>query len=388
MAQMNPPIKVCFVTTVSITLKCFVLEFAKYAHLNYDWDITFVCDEDAEFAEMLPSFINYVPVSMKRGANADVFRVVRQLTRLFDQEKFDIVQYSTPNASLYAALASRIVGVPVRLYCQWGMAYVGFSGIKRSFFKAIEKLVCSCSTWIEPDSMSNLEFAHTEKLYPATTGSVVWNGSACGVDLSKFDIEKRERYRREGREKLGIPPESFVIGFVGRITRDKGINELFQAVSNLMSQKRDLYLLLVGNPETDKNIDSSLYQWAQQNERVLFSGYTDCVEYYLSVMDCYVLPSYREGFGMGVVEAEAMGLPVVVTDIPGPVDAMVEKETGLVAKKQDVPSLEMAITTLINDKELRSRLASAAVDFAIKNFDQKVLFKKIVDDRYALLRGR
>lgn len=113
-----------------------------------------------------------------------------------------MVQYSTPNASLYAALAAKLAGVPVRLYCQWGMAYVGFHGIKRVIFKRIEKLVCTLSTWVEPDSFGNLKFSHAEGLYPENKGSVIWNGSASGVNLNKFDNSQKPVWRAEIRENM------------------------------------------------------------------------------------------------------------------------------------------------------------------------------------------
>ncbi|MCI5616930.1 MAG: glycosyltransferase family 1 protein, partial [Ruminococcus sp.] len=184
--------KICYVTTISLTLKSFVIQSAKYLKENTDWDIVMICDNDDEFQDVLPEGIRYIPVSMKRGLNFDGMSVIRKLVKIFKEEKFDLVQYSTPNASLYVSIAAKIAKVPVRLYCQWGMVYVGFSGIKRKIFKCIEKFVCKNSTEIEPDSYGNLDFAHKEGLYPKNKGRVIWNGSACGVDLSKFDISRKD----------------------------------------------------------------------------------------------------------------------------------------------------------------------------------------------------
>ena len=183
--------KICFISTIPSTLRTFVLKTAIYLHENTDWDISFICSEDEEFASELPEFIHYFPVPMERGISISGIKSMMQMKKIFVKEKFDLIQYSTPNASLYAALAGKLAGIPVRLYCQWGMVYVGFEGIKRQVFKAIEKIVCKLSTWIEPDSVSNLNFAHEENLYPQTKGSVIWNGSACGINLEKFDISQK-----------------------------------------------------------------------------------------------------------------------------------------------------------------------------------------------------
>ena len=180
--------KVCFVTTVPATIDSFILETAKYIHNETDWDISFICDEDVDFSNRLPEYIHYFPVQMKRGISLSGASALCKMVSIFKKEKFDMVQYSTPNASLYAAVAAKIAKIPVRLYCQWGLVYVGFSGIKRKIFKIIEKIVCGLSTWIEPDSFGNLDFAHKEGLYPQNKGSVVWNGCSnifCNRNLAK-----------------------------------------------------------------------------------------------------------------------------------------------------------------------------------------------------------
>ena len=377
--------KICFISTIPSTLRTFVLKTAIYLHENTDWDISFICSEDEEFASELPEFIHYFPVPMERGISISGIKSMMQMKKIFVKEKFDLIQYSTPNASLYAALAGKLAGIPVRLYCQWGMVYVGFEGIKRQVFKAIEKIVCKLSTWIEPDSVSNLNFAHEENLYPQTKGSVIWNGSACGINLEKFDISQKIKYRKDIREKYNFPEDSFVYGFVGRITKDKGINELLAAFKQIYESNSNVYLMMVGTTEKDDTVDESLFLWSKKCEHVIYTGFTDIVEQYLSAMDTYILPSYREGFGMGVVEAEAMGVPVIVTSNPGPVDAMKENENGIVVKKGSIKELLRAMKKLYEDKHIRKEYSSNAYDFAINNFEQKKLFGKILLDRKRLL---
>ena len=377
--------KICYVATVPITLKAFVLPSIKYIHDNTDWDITVVCDYEKAFKEELPDYVHYHPISMKRGINLSGIGAVLKMIKFFKKEKFDLIQYSTPNASLYASVAGKIAKIPIRLYCQWGMVFVGFSGIKRLIFKLEEKLVCKLSTWIEPDSKSNLNFAHEQGLYPKDKGSVVWNGSASGVNLTKFDINNKSEWRHTIRKKYNIGEKDFVFGFIGRITGDKGINELFSAFKDRFANKPNTYLMLVGEVEKAETVDEQLYNWAEENDRVCFCGWTNAVEQYLSAMDVYILPSYREGFGSGVIEAEAMGLPVIVSNIPGPTDAMLKDKTGLVVEKADVKSLAEAMNTIYNDRELYQSLASKAHNFAKEHFEQNKLFEYIVDDRKKLL---
>lgn len=374
--------KICFITTISLTLKTFVLKTAEYIHENTDWDISFICSPDDVFAASLPEYIHFYPVTMERGISLTGVKAMWEMLVIFRREKFDMIQFSTPNASLYAVLAGFFTRIPVRLYCQWGMAFVGFTGMKRRIFRAEERLVCKLSTHVEPDSYSNLNYAHDERLYPKSKGGVVWNGSACGVDLEKFDISKKKRYRKEIRGKLNIPSESFVYGFVGRVTRDKGMNELLEAFQTLGN---DGYLLIVGPSEIDDTINGRLYNWSVESNRVIYTGYTNVVEQYLAAMDCYILPSYREGFGMGVVEAEAMGVPVIVTNIPGPVDAVQNGTTGLIVDKASVNELRKAMDKMYSDEELRNRMSHCSEIFAKERFEQQNFLKRLLEDRKEIM---
>ena len=142
---------------------------------------------------------------------------------------------------------------------------------------------------------------------------------------------------------------------------------------------------MVGQNEGDSTIEKDLSQWSKESKNVIFTGYTNVVEQYLSAMDCYILPSYREGFGMGVVEAEAMGLPVIVTNIPGPIDAMKDGETGIIVDKANDKVLYDAMILLVNNDSLRKRMGEKGVIFVTNNFEQNILFSKILEDRKMLL---
>lgn len=380
--------KICYIITVPITAKAFLLKAMEYLHQETDWSISLICDEDREFASELPDYVTYYPIPMKRGISLGGIKAMREMYRLFRRERFDLIQYSTPNASLYAAMAGKKAGIPVRLYCQWGIAYVGFHGFKRSIFRLVEKYVCASSTWIEPDSKSNLEFSSKEGLYSREKASVIWNGSACGINTEKFDIKKREEYRTEIRKQYGIPEDEFTFCFVGRVTRDKGVNELLEAFRRILSQGKKIGIFMVGPSEIDETIDAMLYDWSVHQSVIRYTGYTNRVEKYMAASDCYILPSYREGFGLGVVEAEAMSLPVIVTDIPGPVDAMLAGETGVVIRKADVDSLEQAMLGFLDGTYDGRQMGSRAVGFAVEGFDQKEFMRRMLDDRKRLLQDK
>lgn len=378
--------KLCFITTIPCTIEAFIFPLAEQIHKSTDWEVTFITGKDEDFVLPLPDGVRHIAVDMHRGMDFKGLKAIRQLVKIFKREKFDYVQYSTPNASLYASIAARIAKIPVRLYCQWGMAFVGFSGFKRRIFKLIEKTVCRLSTWVEPDSFGNLKFSHAEGLYPESKGSVIWNGSAGGVKLDKFDINRKSEWRKSIRQKYEIPESSTVFGFVGRITGDKGINELFAAYKRILPEMPDSYLMLVGGIEKADSVNSELYAWAENEPHVLLCGSTNIVEQYLSAMDIFILPSYREGFGSVVVEAESMGVPVIVTDIPGPTDAMREGKTGIIVKKADVDSLYEGMLKLAYDKDLCAAFSAEARPFIEESFEQTALMQHIVEDRKRLLK--
>lgn len=377
--------KICFITTVPGTLKAFVLKTANYLHENTDWDISFICDFDEEFKKSLPDYIHYFPVKMKRGISIAGIKAMFKMIKIFKREKFDLIDYTTPNASLYASFAGTFAKCPIRLYSQGGIRYLGFSGVLRVIFKFIEKITCFFSTHIRPVSISNLDFGISEGLYNSEKCSVIWNGSACGVDLNKFDVSEKEKYRAEIRSKYNLKDTDFVFGFVGRITRDKGINELISAFKGILDHKSNAYLMIVGRPDNDNTIDKELYAWAKSSENVIFTGYTSTVEKYFSAMDVFVFPSYREGFGMVVAEAQAMGVPVIVTNIPGPVDAMIDGETGLIVKDKDTSSLRKAMEYFQSSSDVTKKYNKNCVEHIRNNFEQQEFFKYVLSDRKKLL---
>src|SRR5690625_2811661 len=156
--------KICFVTTKSITIKSFLLGQLHYL-TKHGYDVTVICDNDEDLNSVLGKKINYLPVKMKRGIDfIHTPKCIFTLYRVFRKDKYSIVQYSTPNAAFSASIAAWLARVPVRLYCQWGIRYVGFTGFKRRIFKLLEKLICTLSTNIQPDSKGNLLFSHKEGL--------------------------------------------------------------------------------------------------------------------------------------------------------------------------------------------------------------------------------
>ena len=378
--------KVCFVTTVSLTVRAFFIPILAYLKENTDWDLTVICDEDPSLEKVLPEGVRYYPVPMKRGISLSAFRATMQMRRFFAREKFDLVQYSTPNAALYGAVAAKLARVPHRKYHLMGFRFLGFTGMKKWLFKTIEKISCALSTDVECVSASNLKLGIEQKVFKKEKGSVLFHGSTSGVDLQRFDINRKQLWRTQLRQAFGYHEAECVFGFAGRITGDKGINELLEAFQKMKAP--NTRLVLVGMEEETHTLNPELLQWAKEAPNVTFHGFVDDIEKYFAMMDVLVLPSYREGFGNIVIESQAMGVPVIISDIPGPTDAMCPGVTGLVVPVKNAVALQGAMESLLADKNKREAMGMEGYRYVQSCFDQKKLCREILNDRQKLLEVR
>ena len=377
--------KICYVVTVSVTIRAFFIPQLKYLSEN-GFDVTVICSPDDGLQEELGDKICYIPVDIPRGISVlGSIHATKNLLKIFKEEKFDLIQYSTPNAALYSSIASIIAGCKIRNYHLMGFRYLGASGIAKIILKSIEKITCKLSTSIECVSKSNLELGVKEKVFQRDKTVVVWNGSTGGVDLNRFNINHKEEWRKAVRNEYNISDDEFAFGFVGRVTKDKGIDELLEAYKMLIDDIDDTRLMIVGDFEAEENLNQELLVWSKKCDNVVYISSKQDIERYYAAFDVLVLPSYREGFGNVVIEAEAMGVPVIVTDIPGPTDAMIKNETGLVVKKADVDTLVDAMKKMLNDEQFCKMCGVNAIDFAKNNFEQKMLFQYILEDRKRLL---
>lgn len=376
--------KICFITTVPLTIKSFLLGLSQFLVENHDYDVTFICNDDDYLRRLCNNKIHFIPVAMKRGVGFDGLTVVKELTQIFKKHKFDIVQYSTPNASLYASIAAERANIPCRLYCQWGIRYMGFSGISRMIFKSIERLICSKSTVIEVESFSLMEFSLREHLYTQDKASVIWNGSACGIDTAKYDYSQREKFRYEIRKNLEIADDEIVFGYAGRITRDKGINELVDAFVGAKDTNK-ARLLLIGDFDNAGTIRNDVIKEIERNDRITHIGWVKNLERYYAAMDVFCSLSYREGFGLVVIEAGAIGVPGIVSDVPGQIDTIINGKTGLLAKVKDVESIRKAIQTFIENPSLAKKMGDDAHGHIYESYNDKLLFEKLAEHRNRLI---
>ena len=381
--------KICICTTVASTMESFVVETAKKLYQTGEYDITLICSNNEKFAKSLPEYLNYIPVEMPRGIQISGFKSIGVLRKIFKDQRFDMVQYSTPNASCYASIAAKMEKVPIRLYCQWGIRYVGLSGISRIIFKFLEKVVCRNSTHIRAVSRLNKAFAVKEGLYKESKAEVVGNGGTIGVDTLVFDINNKAEWRDEIRKRYNLSDGDFVYGFAGRISRDKGCAELLQAFLNVSDSSDKARLLVVGPYEVNGEVDDELIAKARECDKIVFTGRVDNSEMkkYYSAMDVLVHPTYREGFGMVIQEAGALAVPTITTKIPGASEVMVDGSSCILVDAKSVSSLQDAMENVLDSEKLVISLGSAAHKRTKELYDRPVMLEHQIKAYQKLVNG-
>ena len=381
--------KIAIATTVSLTMKSFVVETAKYLHEKCGYDVTLICNNDDAFARSLPEYLHFIPVNMARGIDLSGFASAWNFYRIFRREKFDLVQYSTPNAASYASIASFFAHVPKRVYAQWGIRYIGLSGTSRKIFKFIEKMVCTLSTDVRAVSRLNKAFAVSEKLYKENKAVVVGNGGTIGVDMNDFDINKKSEWRDEIRSKYGISQDDFVYGFSGRVSADKGCGELLASFKKISENNEKAKLFVVGSFEEDGRISSELITWAKENSAVIFTGSIEkCdMRMYYSAMDVLVHPTYRGGFGMVIQEAGALAVPTITTKIPGASEVMEEGKSCYLVEAKNADELEIAMNRTINDKDELELIGNGAYARTKELYDRLIMLENLREDYIKLLES-
>lgn len=379
--------KICFITTIPATLESFVVETAINLHKTEDYDVTLICNDDENFKNSLPEFIHFIPVKMSRGINLSGFSSIFKFYKIFKKEKFDLIQYSTPNASCYASIAAFFARVPIRLYAQWGIRYVGLGGFSKKIFKTIEKTVCRLSTHIRAVSQKNMQFAIGEKLYKKEKAAVIGNGGTIGVDILDYNILSKDIWRSQIREKYGFKETDFVFGFAGRISIDKGCTELLEAFKGISESNDNARLLIIG-PDEESGIAQDLLDWAQDSDSVIFTGRIkkQDMKLYYSTLDVLVHPTYREGFGMVIQEAGALAVPTITTDIPGASEVMENGISCLLVPHKNSKELEKAMLSLLENKEKVLSFGDAAYQRTTALYARPIMlehqrkeYKKLLD---------
>ena len=314
-----------------------------------------------------------------------LWRLWRTLRRI----RPDITDSGTPKAGLLGGLAAALAGVPCRIYTLHGLRLETTTGVKRRILVWTERIACKCAHRVICVSPSLRQRAIDLGLVESVKTLVLANGTCHGVEVERYAGTAENMARAdELRRELNLPKDFLVIGFVGRLTHDKGIPELIEAYWDLRSDFRELRLLLVGDFEDGDPVPLSVRTRIENDPLILRSGFVPDTSAYYHLMDVLVLPTYREGFGLVNIEAQAAGKPVVTTRATGAIDSVQDGKTGLLVPVGDAQALARAIGSLLGDAAKRKEMGRRGQEWVTREFPRGKVLAALAREYHSLILER
>lgn len=372
-------IKVLQIAAVDVTVRHLLLPLIDRL-IAEGFDVHTVCSDGRYVKELREKGYAITAINIARKiAPVSNIKSLVSIYMFLKKERFDIIHVHSPVASVLGRIAARLAGSPVIIYTAHGFYFhENMSAWKRQLIVLVEKLTGRlCTDMLFTQSHEDRDTAVKKGIMPAK--KVEWISN--GIEVDRFPANAPD----EGlKRSLGISPEDRIIGFTGRLVREKGIGELVQALNRLKKDIAGLKLLVIGDTlESDR--DKSAKKWINdmitenglENDIVL-AGFREDLARFYGIMDVFVLPSYREGMPRSILEAMAAGRPVVATNIRGCREEVIDGVTGRLVPVKDSASLAEAIKEILSNKELAIKMGRTAMEVARENFNEKAVLDKEV----------
>ncbi|WP_196806014.1 glycosyltransferase family 4 protein [Terracoccus sp. 273MFTsu3.1] len=369
-------------TTIALSADKFHRELVRQLQ-NDGFDVCVVSSPGQGLANMRRDLgVRTRELSMTRDISpvADLRGLVSWLL-LCLRERPELVVAATPKASLLSLIAARVTRVPRRLYSAVGLRLEGAHGGRRRLLVAIERVTTAASTEVVANSRSLAKRYEELRLVPVAKLRQTVPGSSHGVDCTHFSPRRADA---DLAQRLGLDLSVPVVGFVGRLTHDKGIETLVAAAKLLAHLGRGIQLLIVG-PQDEPDSSDYLKMLKDSGLQVSSVGSVDDVRPYFSLMSVHVLPTLREGFPNVVLEASAMGIPTVTTDATGSVDSVLPGVTGLLVPARDPQALAHAMSRLISEPQTAASYGCAARAWVTRDFTPEAVVRSLLDKPIAVL---
>jgi len=366
--------KICFVASADITVKFLLLSQLKLLKNNgYDVYVIYSGSKWKEEIEAEGIKVKNIRITRKISPFLDLVSLLK-LFLYFKKEKFNAVFTFTPKPGLLGQIAAKMAGTPIICNTIFGFYFSKTTPfLKRRFYIIIEKIAGLCSDII---FFRNFKTAEKEKIGKAALKIYIGDG----IDILRFDPKRfSEGFREKKKKELGISPGKIVIGVVARLVKEKGYLELFEAFKKVVEKFPEALLLVAGSADLEKkdSIDINIIKNFGIENNVIFLGERTDIDEIYSLMDIFVLPSWREGFSHSIMEASAMSLPVIATDIRGCRGAVDDQKTGILVPPKNYQKLAEAIMYLLSDAEKAKEMGKNGRKKAEKEFDERLFFDKM-----------
>ena len=372
--------KLIRITTVPISLEKLLENQARFFKTHYT--VTLVSAEKEQLAQLAKEQgVAYFPLEMTRKITPlQDLRCLIQLIRFLREEKPHIVHSHTPKAGIIGMLAAFIARIPVRMHTVAGLPLMEAKGIKKRILYAVERLTYRCATHVYPNSKGLMDFIQKKHLAEKTPLQIIGKGSSNGIDTTYFNADAiSAEVVEKCQKKWAIAQDDFVFLFIGRLVGDKGINELVAAFEQLSSKLPKVKLLLVGLQEpTLDPLAKSTIKAIDQNPSIISTGYQQDVRPYLKMAQVFVFPSYREGFPNVVLQAGAMGVPCIVSDINGCNEIIEDEVNGFVVPPKQVQPLTKKMQSLYEDAEKLNTFLQRTQTLIATNFERAQYWKLLL----------
>ena len=361
------------VRAVTVSMSCIFFHELMSKMRDKGYEMVALSSPGSELDEIRKEGFHTIEIPMERHISLTKdLKSLLQLIKVFRKEKPEIVHSMTPKAGLLCMVAAWLTRVPVRIHTFTGLVWPTAHGLQRKILMVTDKITCACATHIIPEGkgvMNDLRNGHITK----KPMKVLGYGNVKGVDMERFKGSPHHSPKGEG---------GFTFLFVGRIVGDKGLNELVSAFTRLYTEFPFIRLSLVGayEPELDP-LHKETEEVIKSNDAIITLGakYGDDLIAEYSNADCFVMPSYREGFPNTVLEAGAMGLPCIVTDINGSREIIENDKNGFVVPSKDAEALYLAMRQILTDEKARKEMAANARPMIASRFDKNFVQQYQID---------
>lgn len=381
-------LKLIRITTVPLSLKLLLAGQMKYAK-SQGWEVIMVSSDGRELDQAIKNEgvqHEMIPFTRKITPLQDL-KCIWLLVQLFKRENPDIVHTHTPKAGLLGMIAANLAGVKIRIHTLAGIPAMAAEGKKKTLLESVEKWTYSNATEVWPNSQGLRKFVVQKELCSEYKLRIIGKGSTNGVDLARFNRESlKENHLVAATMRIMPGEDDFIILSVGRLVRDKGIEELVSAFLNSKIVNKSK-LVLLGAFEQDLNpISPETAQKIQDHPRIIQIDWSDHVAHYLALSDLLVHPSHREGFPNVILEAGAMQVPVICSDIIGNTDMVSQQKTGLIFPVKDAAVLKEAMEFAFVKREKMAQYAAALFEEVVTNYDRNYVQKEIFSNYQRLIR--